>query len=160
MSTLIFSFFQSCWVFPLEQRRQSKGIFTWGLQNAASPCIILVAGKPVNALAAWSAPAVLPGKSKDAVDQPFGPPRVPPRVKIEASAGVMELVDMQDLGSCASGVWVRVPSPAPKAAIRLTGCRFSVSAFGKRLSCVNQTPLVNNSNIKENLLNQLRAFFL
>ena len=28
-------------------------------------------------------------------------------------AGVMELVDMQDLGSCVFDVWVRVPSPAP-----------------------------------------------
>jgi hypothetical protein len=30
-------------------------------------------------------------------------------------APVMELVDMRDLGSRASGVWVRVPSGAPKA---------------------------------------------
>ena len=49
--------------------------------------------------------------------QRLAPPRVsPPRVKIEGfflNAGMMELVDMRDLGSRAFGVGVRVPMPAP-----------------------------------------------
>ena len=56
----------------------------------------------------------------------YAPPRLSRRVKIETlqtagfpavlyseSAGMMELVDMRDLGSRASGVGVRVPMPAP-----------------------------------------------
>ena len=46
------------------------------------------------------------------------------RAKLRKDADVMELVDMQDLGSCASGVGVRVPSSAPKsleARIKLQG---------------------------------------
>ena len=57
----------------------------------------------------------------------YAPPRLSRRVKIETlqaagipavlyseSAGMMELVDMRDLGSRASGVGVRVPMPAPR----------------------------------------------
>ena len=54
----------------------------------------------------------------------------PPRVKIEAfslNAGMMELVDMRDLGSRASGVGVRVPMPAP-----LKSC---ILACKTRLKC-------------------------
>ena len=41
------------------------------------------------------------------------------RFSYHHSAGVAKLVDAQDLGSCAFGVRVRVPSPAPSIKLRL-----------------------------------------
>ena len=49
------------------------------------------------------------------------PPRVPPRVKLRGTtkyAGMMELADMQDLGSCAAMRW----GSNPHARTKKTGC--------------------------------------
>ena len=45
--------------------------------------------------------------------------------KITIFAGMMELVDMRDLGSRASGVGVRVPMPAPFQSKLFIACSFS-----------------------------------
>ena len=79
----------------------------------------------------------------------YAPPRLSRRVKIETlqtagfpavlyseSAGMMELVDMRDLGSRASGVGVRVPMPAP----RRSKVNFAPTySFSKRTSTAKPT---------------------